>query len=240
MNDESRETSESIRNGTYFAESRAWFRAVYIRPISERTFFLMVAAMAGLVGLLAIISLSALMPLREDYPVIFRAHERMEETTPRLVRLRESEELINPAMERFFVSQFVLARESYTPTGYLVTARFVYAHAMPAVYAAYQPLIDPENPSSFFQTYGRIASRKVDIDHVSTRESQGKRFATVRFSTESYGLETDLKSRWTAKLEYTYTDMQQEEVTNEETGAPDVRITEPRFQVVHYEVAPAK
>jgi type IV secretory pathway component VirB8 len=224
--------SESIRSGKYFENSRGWFQAMYIGPVSERTFFLVVAILSALVAFASIAALMSMMPITERRGLLIRAGERMDETVKTLVPLRESRAPLNPALVDFFVTRYVQTRESYFVSSYLSHASYIRQQSDDAAYAAYIAQNDVANPASPAATLGEVGQRVLTIHEVDV----DKNAATVKFTTQNVGMTEENKTRWTARMEFRYTPMDVGEKTNAETGELELTTTDPKFQVVKYEL----
>jgi type IV secretion system protein VirB8 len=224
--------AESIRSGKYFEESRRWFRTVYIGPVSERTFFLVIAVLSALVAFGAVSALVSLMPLHERKRVLLYANERQNETVTSLVALKSPGASLNTAIKEFYVTSYVKARETYFASTYLSNARYIQQQSSDAVYAAYLAQQDVSNPTSPAAMLGRMGQRILTIHSVNVSSSS----ATIKFSTDIVGAEGDHKTRWTARMDFGYTGMDVGEQKNPETGEIELKTTDPKFQVVKYEL----
>ena len=235
MPEQDKQIADAIRSGTYFVQARQWFEAIYIGPISERTFFLIIACLAGLVAFFSLAAVIRFLPITNRDPVLVYATDRPDDVYMTLVPLTEKREPINPAITEFFVTQYVLAREGYFSQTFASNARFVRAQSDVGAYNAYATNYSPSNASSPFAGLGEygqrlITMRSVRIDPVR----DGKGTAEVTFTAQTKGLDTASTTNWTAKLDYIYTELTTELVENAQTGDKDLRVSDPQFQVVNY------
>jgi type IV secretory pathway component VirB8 len=240
MTEDYKKIAESIRNGTYFGDARRWYEAVYIGPISERSFFLIIAILATVVAIFGIVSVKRLMPITKHQAVLIRGGDRAEEVQASLVELAPKRVPMNPAIAQFFVATYVQLRESYDSRAFTANARFIKGQSNDAAYAAYAAAYDPANAASPFAEMGDVGQRQVVLDSVAIKKidtpdnSPGRMNATVVFTTESTGVATPTKTRWTANIEFIYTELTTKVVDNAETRQKDLQITDPHFQVVNY------
>ncbi len=100
--DEHKQVAEMIRRETYFKEARAWYQTIYIGPIPERTFFLIIALLSGFIAITAILALIDFMPLTSR-PRILVSNDRLEEAIPSADRIRPKGGSVNGSLMRFFV-----------------------------------------------------------------------------------------------------------------------------------------
>jgi type IV secretion system protein VirB8 len=235
MAEQDKQIADAIRNGTYFVQARQWFEAVYIGPISERTFFLIIAILAGFVAFFSVSAVIRFMPLTNRDPVLVYATDRPDDVYMTLVPLAEKREPANPAITQFFVTQYVLAREGYFSQTFASNARFVRAQSDVGAYNAYATAYSPTNAASPFAALGEYGQRLITMRSVQIAPPRdGKGSAEVTFSAEIKGAEPISTTNWTAKLEYIYTELTTELVDNAKTGDKDLRISDPHFQVVNY------
>jgi type IV secretory pathway component VirB8 len=235
MSEDNRKIAESVRSGHYFEQAREWFQALYIGPISERSFFLVIAVLSALTAVFAGVAVLRMMPLTSKVAVIVYAPEDYEGKVQKLVSMGEPGDDINESIVRQLASSYVAAREGYSARTMMTNGLMVYAHSSPSVYAGYQPSADPQNPESYYAKLGQAVSRVVDIKSVKATASETG-VARVDFSVEYKGVEDNQESRWTAKLNYSYTGVKTETVKDEETGQQVLQATEPTFQVTSYEL----
>lgn len=235
MAEQDKQIADAIRSGAYFVQARQWFEAVYIGPISERTFFLIIACLAGLVAFFSLSAVMRFMPITNRDPVLVYATERADDVYMTLVPLTEKGEAINPAIIEFFVTQYVLAREGYFSQTFGANARFVRAQSDVGAYNAYATAYSPSNESSPFSGLGEYGQRLITMRSVRIDQARdGKARAEVTFTAQTKGLDTASTTNWTAKLDYIYTELTTELVDNAQTGDKDLRVGDPQFQVVNY------
>jgi type IV secretion system protein VirB8 len=235
MDEQDKQLADAIRSGTYFTQARAWFDAVYIGPISERTFFCIIAILAGLVGIFSVSSVFRLMPLTNRDPVLVYASDRADDVYMSLLPLTERREPVNPAIAKFYVTQYVLSREGYFAQTFLANARFVRVQSDVAAYNAYAVAYDPSNAASPFAALGEYGQRFINIQSARVDvDSEGKGKAEVKFVSETKGVDAPSTTNWTAKIDFNYTDLTSQAVDNKETGKKDLNVTDPHFQVVNY------
>lgn len=227
--------AESIRSGSYFKEARSWFETLYIGPISERSFFLIVAFLASLVALFSISAVFRLMPLTNRDPVLVYSSERSDDVYMSLTALTDRRQPVNPAIAKFFITQYVIAREGYFAQTFATNARFVRAQSDAGAYNAYATAYSPTNPESPFAALGEYGQRLITINTAQIgRIKGGKGTAEVTFTAETRGTAAPSTTHWTAELNYIYNELETRSKVNPKTGAEELDITEPHFQVVNY------
>lgn len=235
MSHEQQEVAEQIRTGKYFEEARAWYQTLYIGPISERAFFLIVGVLAGLIALVGIVAFAGLMPVTE-HPGLLVSTQQPEIEKPVINRMRQRGQPLAVAMERFLLQSYVERRESYKWQEFETNMNFIRAHSDGPTFAGYEAIYGQANPRSPVNILGERGLRKAQTTSLHINEAVEPKIATVKFSTELEGVGTQAKTQWTATLGYYYSPMQVTEVTNSETGELSVVVEDPQLKVVNYAV----
>ncbi len=229
MSSEQQEVAELVRSGRYFDEARGWYKALYIGPISERSFFLVIAVLATLVSLMALAAVDALLPLHQQVGLLMRNPD-IDRRQMSLVGLRPQGKSLNSSLEKFFVVQYVLDRESYLPVSYAADSAFVRAHSDANVLAQYDALYSPANPRSPANILGNTGKRLVSIGDVKGRLDKQFHVGTVKFSTALEGVGIEAKTQWTATVSYYYSPLRTK------YGPDGLYVQDPQFKVVSYAV----
>lgn len=232
------DASEMIRQGTYYDQARQWYTAMYIGPISERSFFLLLGVLAVLVGILGFSAFVGLTPLTERPPVVVR-NDRIDDAMPSLARLRGTDQTVNDALRIYMVKQYVVSRESYTAADFAKNVRFVAAHSDEGTSATYLATVGQDNPRNPVALLGAYGTRQVEIGTVTLSKLETRDRAVVQFSTELGGSMTPAKTQWTATIDFNYSDAQVTEATDPETGEKVATLQQPEFQVVSYALTQA-
>lgn len=223
-----------IKSGAYFEQSRKWYQALYIGPISERSFFLIVAILAGLVAIIAFFAVLGLLPITARPPLVLRT-EQMDVAVPDITHMRERGQPVNEAMLEFYIGAYVQLRESYAVASYESNYAFVHTHSDAATAAAYAAAFGRENPRSPANLLGENGARYVEVQSIDTDKSTDPMTAKVSFSTELFGTSTpSAKTQWTATIQFYYSDLA---VIENPDGTTTTQ--EPVFQVVKYDLQQA-
>ena len=231
MSSEQQEVADLIRSGRYYAEARDWYKTLYIGPISERSFFLLIAGLAAAISLLALLAVHSLLPLTWRPGLIVYNHD-VDGQRPSLGVLQPHGASMNGSIEKFFVMQYVVARESYQPTDFAADSAFVRAHSTPEVANQYAALYGPANPRSPANVLGSSGKRVVTLGDIAVRRgSKMPRQVTVKFSTALQGVGVEAKTQWTATLSYYYSPL-----LTKEGGPQGLLVKDPQFKVVSYAV----
>ena len=242
------DANELIREGRYYEQARHWYTALYIGPISERSFFLLLGCLGLLVGTLGFAAVMGLTPLTERPQVVVR-NERLNDAIPSLTRLRAKGQNINEAMKTYLVKQYVISREDYHAADFTRNSNFVIAHSDPSVAANYVASVGPDNPRNPGALLGAYGTRSVALGTVTFSRvaaaqpvaageeapaASATERAIVRFSTELGGSAPVGRTQWTATIDFLYSDAVVTETTDPETGEKKATFQQPTFQVVNY------
>ena len=239
MNADSKEIAEMIRSGTYYEESRAWYDTVYIGPISERSFFLLIASLGCLVALVAFFALMAFLPLTDRVGILI-ATTRIDETIPNVVPIKENGSSPNTALMRFWIANYVTKREGYAADSYESNYNFVVGQSDAAVGQEYNARYSREVPQSPAAILGKVGRRVVTITNIRLDDKAAPKKATVEFSTDIQGYAESRRTNWTAVLQFQYTDLLVAQVRDPATGKETLKTQDPKFQVVGYALTQAK
>ncbi|MFM9889373.1 MAG: VirB8/TrbF family protein [Rickettsiales bacterium] len=239
MSDDAKQLAEMIRSGAYYKESRAWYAALYIGPISERSFFLLVAMLASFVALFGIIAMTSLLPLTSRPGIVIRS-DRPDDVVPHVQRIKPTGAPIEPAMERNLIALYVKMRESYEYSHYTSNYAFIVAHSDQPTAAYFAKQYSSTNPQSLAAQLGYNGQRLLFIDSVVIDDKVEPRTATISWRSELINLAVStIPARGTTRLQYYYTPMVVTPGTDE-AGRPITTTQDPQFQVVSYDIIPAR
>lgn len=236
MSQEQQHVAELIRSGRYYSEARGWYEALYIGPISERSFFLVVAGLASLVALVAFIAVMGLMPITWKPAVLVR-NTALDTGVPSLVPMSQRGADMNQGIVQFMVANYVGRREGYNAVEYPLNAKFVAAQSDAPTRAAYEATYGKGNPRSPVNVLGTVGQRLVTIHSITLNEAVEPKLATVKFSTDITGISGGTKTEWTAVLGYYYSPMNVTDEVDQATGEEGISVEDPQFQVVNYVVS---
>jgi len=241
MGTNSKELAEMVRSGEYYERSRDWYQTMYIGPVSERAFFLVVAGMAGFVAILGFIALMAFLPVT-DRPGIMISSQRVDETLPRLINLKTGNVRMDIAFQRFFLSNYVTRREGYSMFEYPTNYSFIRAQSDAATFNDYAARYDRSNPNSPAAILAEIGTRVVEVQSIDINDREEPKVATVNFTTQvlGVGVTESQRVKWTAVIQYYYSDLVVTPTLDSETGEEVLKTQDPQFQVVSYVLSQAK
>lgn len=227
--------TRQYEDGTYFEEARKWYSLLYIGPISERIFFLVITGIALLISIFSFISVLNLLPIAPRVPFVYRAKDMMGEI-PTMIRFKAANEPSNPALVRYYLGLYVTMRESYNEADFNMRAAFNKHYSDDKTFGEYHRIVDPNNPRSPIRQYGKYAEVKVEVQSVNYDRGVKPYKGIVNFSTEVIGSDKPKKTNWTATISFEYTDLVEQDRFDEQLDDYVLTYNEPTFRVVSYDV----
>ena len=236
MQDE--ELYQRIKDGTYYQDGRDWYSMVYTSLMSERFFFIVLSTLALITLLLAVLSFSAILPLK---PIETFLYENARGAThfAHLRPLRnDSDEDVNQAVRKHLSEQYVIHRESYERSKYGFNVKVVQQNSDDVAFRAYRNHIDRSNPKSPITLYGAASIRSVEVKSVEVIEDENSDngfIARVNYVALVRSPKGGNVSNWTAEVKFYYKDVAVVDADNSDRD-PDnpVEIDPMEFRVTSY------
>lgn len=230
MTDQFAAASKLLREGRYFEETRKWYAFIYLNPLAERFYFIIIGVLSLLIFVMSIMALSGLMPLSPHVPFYYSTYDA-EMKIPSLSGLRDSsEQTVDNALLRFYVEQYVVMREMYDPEKFAQAGRFLQRYSETPEYKEYVRLVDTSNPRSPVRRLGRSFTREIEVQRLTLNNPLNPTEATVFFAATESSLSEVRKSYWTATLRFTYSGLQMMPSSEGQNS-----YTLPEFKVESYE-----
>lgn len=187
----------------YFAEAKRWDQDRLASAVRSKRLAWTVAAVAGALAVTATIAVVGLTPLKSVEPFVIRVDQATgavdlarglsEETGP--VRYEE-------AVSKYFLAQYVRAREGYLDTAAEENFRLVSILSGPAEQRRWADLFRGTNPASPQNLYGRAAEASVSIRAVGFINPE---VANVRYRRTERRAQQVEESDWIATIAFAYT-----------------------------------
>lgn len=187
----------------YFAEAKRWDQDRLASAVRSKRLAWTVAATAGALAITATIAVVGLTPLKSVEPFVIRVDQATgavdlarglsEETGP--VRYEE-------AVSKYFLAQYVRAREGYLDTAAEENFRLVSILSGPTEQRRWADLFRGTNPASPQNLYGRAADASVSIRAVGFINPE---VANVRYRRTVRRAQQVEESDWIATIAFAYT-----------------------------------
>ena len=225
-----------LRSGAYFEDSRQWYQALYIGPIAERSFFLIIAGLASLVALAGIIAATALLPITTREGLLL-ANKQMDEKFFFLAPMDYLAFSVSDPVLGFYLSSYV--RSQFETYHYEKKYAFVRAHSDTPTFQQFVTNYAATNPESPLNVLARGAEQRVEVTNITLNTAQEPYVASVQFRNHRIENGVRATEQWTATIGYYYSPLEVTSVRDVETGALRTQTKEPVFQVVQYAVSKA-
>jgi type IV secretory pathway component VirB8 len=197
----------AVKDGSYFEAAKKWYRAQYILPISQRSWMVLIAGASVICAFTSLLAVGGLLPLNER-PALATYVTNTDDYVIRGAAMRLSGEDPSRAVLRFFVSEYVIRRESYAYSRYQDFQNFVLAHSDETVGAEYTSIFGADNPRSLRNVLVDQGSRVIEITKQTEHYDGARVVADVTFSSRFYANKFDLpESVWKVRLEGYYRPM---------------------------------
>lgn len=207
-----------LDSGEYFVQARIWYTERYLRPLGERSFFVVMTLLCALTIFLSLVVYSSMFPLQRNVPyTILGNFETMYEDRPfiRPLRVVPAED-INLSVARFLLNNYVVTREKHRYEVLDIERRFARLRSTTAddAFYKYQKETSPENPSSPTNKYGRNATREVAIQRVDMKLEKQPNTARVYYSTLLTSGTNRQINQWVATITFRFPKLTVDQDTN--------------------------
>lgn len=233
MTNYNREIAEMIRSGEYFRDAHRWFDEKYHAPIMEKAYSVVVTIIALIATGFAIIGLVRFLPVTVPVTMVFKFSDT-DNKLYNLQMLTRQFQNTNYAFLKYFVSEYVIRRESYYVGTLEQDILRVRSMSSPEVFTDYRSHLNPANPDSpiaRFERYGRRSvtiNRAVFVPDDFDAETIIPKNATVFFQTSSVDKNGKNSEKWKAAVSFDYVPLK----VNQE----NYQITPMQFKVTSYKV----
>jgi type IV secretion system protein VirB8 len=128
-------------------EQRNWYQDRYQYALVQRNVLAMVALLSLFIALFAAITSSQLSPQKSVKPFIIQIDDKTGIT--QAVDPQKYQEIsANESLKRYFIAQYIRARETYDPATNSHDIESVRVMSSPEVFEGYKEYISPKNPES--------------------------------------------------------------------------------------------
>lgn len=187
-------------NKEYLAAAKGWEADGVVRAKRSERIAWRIAIAGVIVALAAVAAVAGLAPFKEVEPFVIRV-DKNTGYTDIITRVDEQSMTPNEAIDKFFLSDYVRAREGYSNAFAYSNYEKIGLMSAPTIGKKYYAAFRPENDKSPLNTHGQDGTIDVKVMSISFIDEG---VASVRFSQhdENKGQERD--SRWIATVAYTY------------------------------------
>jgi type IV secretion system protein VirB8 len=217
--------------------SRHWYQDKYQHVLVQRNLLALITLVAMGVALVAVFTVARLAPQKSVEPYLLQIEEKTG-ITQKVEPITKTELANNDAVNRYFVAQYVRAREGYNPTIRIYNDNLVRVMSNSNMFYQYRRTIDPANEASLAARLGGVGQRTTKINsmqYITNPVARGEsgttpeRIMQVRFTTTNIMPNAaDVTEQWIATITFVYADIELNETE---------RLLNPiGFRVVNYQV----
>lgn len=207
---------EDLEQGNYFNKARQWYDELYHRPLYERTYFIVVTFFSAMTIWLSSQVYLSMFPLNPVVPYFITSPNIVDEYPVISPLRKQPAEDINIAIARFLVTNYVEVRENFHHDMTRLEWNFnrIRSTTGEEEFSQYQREVNPQNPASPFNKYGREAKRDVSIYDVRLFLESEPRQAKVRFTSDvTRGREVETQN-WEANITFRFPPLTVNQETN--------------------------
>jgi type IV secretion system protein VirB8 len=211
----------------FLEASRAWETTEIARARKSEQRAWLFAALGIAIGLTGCIAVALLTPLKSVEPFIVRV-DRNTGAADIVSRVDEDTITFDEAIDKYFLGRYVNYREEYADALAYPNYEAVSLMSTKQVGDAYYGSINPKNPRSPTQVYGKDGSVEITVNSISFL---GKGVAQARFTRTERKLNAEpVDTHWIATITYLY---------QKASMDAKARLVNPvGFQVVDYRLDP--
>jgi len=186
----------------YFDDARRWDEDRLKSALRSRRLAWSVAAVAGLLASAAVCAVAMLTPLKRVEPFVVRVDNATGAVDVMTALSRTDRVSANEAVSKYFLGQYVRARETWLPPAAEANFRQVSIMSTPAEQERWAAFFRPANPASPQVALGAANSADVEIRAISFVNA---RVASVRFRKTVHQGQAQAAGDWIATLTFAYT-----------------------------------
>ena len=197
--------------------SKHWYQDKYQHVLVQRNILALVALVALITALVAVLAVTRLAPLKSVEPYLLEIDEKTG-ITQKVEPISRSAYAANEAVDRYFISTYVRARESYNFSTTRTHFNTVRVMSKPEVFYAFRRAADPALESSLAAVLGTTGMRNVRFRSISYIENPPvpktgavvtpSKIAQVRIvTTDSKPNATDVEQYWVVTLGFQYANL---------------------------------
>ncbi len=234
---------QKLQSGEYFRDARIWYNELYHRPIGERSFFIVITLLSAITIWLSVHVYLSMFPLKPVIPYIILSENIVDEY-PVISPLRQApSEDLNISIARFLIANYVQMRENYQYDVQKMEWSFnrVRSTSTEQEFAKYQHVVNPQNPASPFNKYGRDARREIAISNITLDLESKPSSAQVHFTSKVIRNKQVQINNWVANITFSFPKLKVDQETNivlqwDEASQSFKPVREIVFKVEKYEI----
>lgn len=148
------------------SSSRDWASDKYQHVVVQRNLLALISLGALAVAVISVLSVYAMAPLKSVEPYLLTIDEKSG-YTQRVEPVSRNQYASNEAIDRYFLSQYLYARETYTSSLLKYNTNVVRVMSTPAVFFRFRPTMDPNVATSLPAVLKNLGQREIRIRSIN-------------------------------------------------------------------------
>ncbi len=128
-------------------DTKHWYLDKYQQVVVQRNVLALITLLALAGGVIAVFAVYSLAPLKSVEPYLIKIDEKSG-VVQKVEAVVRNTYAANEAIDRYFVSKYILARESYNPSILRYNYNMVRVMSTPEVFYMFRNVVDPSNEAS--------------------------------------------------------------------------------------------
>ena len=197
--------------------SKHWYQDKYQHVLVQRNILALLALVALITALVAVLAVTRLAPLKSVEPYLIEIDEKTG-ITQKVEPVSRNDYAANEAVDRYFISTYVQARESYNFSTMRVNFNTVRVMSAPDVFHSFRRASDPSLETSLAGVLGTTGMRTVRFRSISyiqnppvpraSTEPTPAKIAQVRIvTTDAKPNATDVEQYWVVTMTFQYANL---------------------------------
>lgn len=188
-------SKDMLASGKHMSGQKNWYADRYQAMLVQRNILAFVTVVALVATLISSLSVSLLTPLKAVQPFVIQVDEKTG-LTETVKPLSDKEISTNDALARYFIVQYVRARESYDPALTVDHYGIVRLMTDSSIFEAYKKQVSSNNPDSPVNRFGTLNRRVISVRSVTIT---GKGTAQLRIRAT---IEGELATLYPKPIDY--------------------------------------
>lgn len=194
-------------------ENRSWYLDKYQHVLVQRNVLALITLVAIAAAVIATTTVYSLAPLKTVEPYLLKIDEKSG-IVQKVEPITRNQYAANDAVDRYFVSKYIMSRESYNPSIVRYNNNVVRVMSAPDVFYIYRGLVDPandESPAAKLRNFGVRDVRFKSVNYIQNPPLRGNEERTptkimqARFTTtDRMPNNPDAVVHWVATVSFEY------------------------------------
>jgi type IV secretion system protein VirB8 len=205
--------------------ARHWYQDKYQNVLVQRNLLALIALVSLLVAFASSVIVMRIAPLKSVEPYLLEIDQKSG-ITQRVIPATREAYAASPAVDRYFTSSYLRAREGYNINILRYNHNLVRLMSTSSIFYGFRRGVDPENKEGFVSRLGGQGSRDVRVlsmayitnpNDTSANAGQTKIIQARVITTETMPNTRPTESRWVITITFQYSDLalnQEEQLLN--------------------------